>query len=526
MNARALAFGFLGVLTALRLVLIGQFELFPDEAYYFMWSERMDWSFFSKGPGVAAAMWISTHLFPASEWGIRFFSPLLSLGTSLILWALARRLFSESVALWTVLMINVTPIFQAGSLVMTIDPLSIFFWAGALATLWRALEKSPAFSLWWPASGLLIGLGFLAKYTNAMQIVSLVLLLAITQKYRSELRRPGLYALLAVFLACCIPVIVWNARNDWVTLGHLTARGGLEQPFALRPGEFARFLGMHFGVYSPLIFAGMIVAAAWAWGRSRHSFKLRFLLAFTLPLVAMYFWLSLKQAGEANWTAPAMLSLAVLTAALWHEKAMTSVGCRRFAVAALLLGGFLSCLVVNPDIVRASGIEWSHDKDPGKRMRGWTSLARAVEAVRAEVERELGEPVFLIANEHELASGLSYYLEEKRIEGDGHPPVYIPAQPYFVNQYSFWPRYDQLVDLPPGYVREDGLFTEEQGFNPFKGRSALYLTDRAEDRPPSAMERAFGEIRPYTALWQERHGMPLRQVRIFLCIRFLDPGVP
>jgi len=191
-----------------------------------------------------------------------------------------------------------------------------------------------------------------------------------------------------------------------------------------------------------------------------------------------------------------------------------------------VLGVALSCIVVNPDIARAAGVPWPHERDPGKRMRGWKTLASAVESVRAEVEKELGEPVFLIANEHELASALSFYMREKRIEGPGHPPVYIPAQPYFVNQYSFWPRYDQLLDLPPDFVRDDALFTEEQGYNPFKGRSALYLTDRAEDRPPTALDRAFAEIRPYTALWQERHGMPLREVRVFLCIAFLDPGVP
>ena len=143
-------------LTALRLLLIGQFELFPDEAYYFMWSERMDWSFFSKGPGVAAAIWLGTHLFGVSEFGIRVLSPLLAFGTSSILWLLGRRLYYDSIALWTVLLVNLLPIFTVGSVIMTIDPLSIFFWTAALYTSWRALEESPEFSRWWPATGVLM----------------------------------------------------------------------------------------------------------------------------------------------------------------------------------------------------------------------------------------------------------------------------------------------------------------------------------------------------------------------------------
>src|SRR6185436_12786224 len=100
------------------------------------------------------------------------------------------------VAIWTVFALNFVPIFQVGGLVMTIDPLSIFFWMAALYTFWLALEKSPEFNGWWPATGALIGCGFLAKYTNAMQLLSILLLLACTPKHRRELRRPGFYALL------------------------------------------------------------------------------------------------------------------------------------------------------------------------------------------------------------------------------------------------------------------------------------------------------------------------------------------
>jgi hypothetical protein len=525
MNPRRLILFFLGLLTALRLVLIGQFELFPDESYYFMWSERMDWSFFSKGPGVAAAMWLSTHLFGVSEFGIRFFSPLLALGTSLVLWNFARRLYGESVAAWTVLLMNSLPIFHAGALVMTIDPLSIFFWAAALATCWRALEESPAFSWWWPATGALIGLGFLSKYTNAMQLLSIALLLALTAKYRAEFKRPGFYVMLGVFLVCCTPVLIWNAQHEWVTLDHLVARGGLKKPFSLNFGELGKFLLMHFGVFSPLIFGGMIAATVWAWPKAKHSFKVRYLLAFTLPLFALYFWLSLKQAGEPNWTAPAVISLGVLTAALWHERAETSRGARRFALAALAVGVAMSLFILNTDLVRLAGVPWSYERDPSARMRGWQSAAGEVERLRAEFETQLGQPVFLIANEHEVAASLAFYLKDKRPEGPGHPPIYIPAQPYFEDQFSFWHRYDELIDLPAGFQREDTIFTEEQGYNPFRGRSALYITDRVEKRTPASIKAGFERWMMTAHIDQARRGQPLRQLRVFACTNYLDPGV-
>jgi len=525
MTARRLVFLFLGAITALRLALIGGVELFPDEAYYFMWSERMDWSFFSKGPGVAAAMWLSTHLFGVSEFGVRFFSPLLGLGTSLIMWTLARRLYGESVAAWTVLMMNTLPIFNVGSVVMTIDPLSIFFWAAALLTCWRALEESPAFSWWWPATGALIGLGFLSKYTNAMQIVSIALLLAVTPRYRREFQRPGFHSMLAVFAICTIPVLVWNAQNGWVTLEHLVARGGLKEPLRVSLAEPLKFLGMHFGVYSPLVFTGMLAALCWSLRKAGHSFKTRFLLAFTLPLFAVYFALSLKQTGEANWTAPAAISLGILAVAVWHERAQTLEWARRFAVFALASGAALSLITINPDILRAAGLPLSYGLDPGKRMRGWRSAAAEVERVRAKFEQELGERVFLIANEHELAAVLAFYLQDKKPEGAGHPPVYIPAQPYFEDQFSFWPRYDELIPFAAGQPRPDTIFTEEGGYNPFRRRSALYITDRAEEKAPSSLKSGFQTWKMIACIDQTRRGLPLRQLRVFACYDFLDPGV-
>jgi 4-amino-4-deoxy-L-arabinose transferase-like glycosyltransferase len=189
---------FLGlvILTCVRLFIIGSIELSPDESYYLLWSEHPDVCYYSKGPGVAAAIWISTHLFGVSEFGVRFFSPLLSLGTSLLLFSFARRLYSESIAIWTVVLMNFLPIFQVGSVLMTIDPLSIFFWTAAMYAFWMALEHTTArdepdglgsgWSFWWPVTGALIGLGFLCKWTNAIQLVSILALLLSSKVIRNR----------------------------------------------------------------------------------------------------------------------------------------------------------------------------------------------------------------------------------------------------------------------------------------------------------------------------------------------------
>src|SRR4051812_9787044 len=132
MSATRLTYLFLAALCGLRLLLIGCVELSPDATYYTMWSQYMDVSYYSKGPGVAATIWVGTHLFGTTEFGVRFFSPLLALGTSLLMFHFARRLYGESVAVWATLLMQVIPIYTVGGVLMTIDPLSMFFWMAAL----------------------------------------------------------------------------------------------------------------------------------------------------------------------------------------------------------------------------------------------------------------------------------------------------------------------------------------------------------------------------------------------------------
>src|SRR5438309_6966705 len=121
-------------------------------------------------------------------------------GTSLLLFYFARRLFNATAGLLAVIALNATPIFNIGAFLMTIDPLSIFFWLASMFTFWLALEKSPRFSWHWLITGLLIGLGFLCKYTNALELISVMLVLALAPRLRKQFEGPGLYLLLGVFV--------------------------------------------------------------------------------------------------------------------------------------------------------------------------------------------------------------------------------------------------------------------------------------------------------------------------------------
>ena len=543
---------FLLVLTALRLAYVGRVELTPDEAYYQMWSERLDWGYYSKGPGVAVAIRAGTALFGTNEFGVRFLSPLLALGTSLLLYGFTRRLYGTASAGWAVLMLNLIPIFQAGSLLMTIDPLSIFFWAVSMVACWLALERRRVRLPYWLLAGACVGLGFLCKYTNAMELVSIALAMAMVPRWRREFRRAGFYALLFVAAVIGSPPVFWNAGHAWITLNHLHDRGRLGAAYDKPLTEFINFLGAHAGVYSPLVFVGIIIALGWGWRRAGLRLRLprrnagsypaatvalepdaekaRFLLAFGLPLLVMYTLLAFKTAGEPNWTAPAFMSLSVLAAALWHERARASHAAAAYCVAALGIALASSLLMIDTDLVRQAGLPWPYDRDPTARLVGWHSVADSVALFRHEEERNLGSPVFLIANRYQLAAELNFYLPPRAALAAGHPPVYLPESQNIETQFSFWPGYDEatVVPLMPSSktgVRPRAGTAEDEfqsiGSSPFVGHSALFVTDdERHNNVPDTVERGFEECALVAQYEIERHGRPLRRVRIYACFNY------
>src|SRR6266480_305035 len=350
---------FVAALTAIRFSLLAITDLSFDEAHYWLWSERLAPAYFSKGPGIAFAIRAGTALFGANEFGVRFFSPVLAAGTSLLLFYFARHLFGPTAGLWAVIGLNATPIFNIGAVLMTIDALSIFFWVTAMFMFWLALESVERSQGWWywPITGLLIGLGFLCKYTNAFEIVPVWVALAFVPRLRREFKRPGVYLLIGLFILCTIPPIVWNAQHAWITLAHLRSRGSLERGFGFHPTEVLSFLAQHFIVYSPLLFLALVWGVIASGRRINQQFKMLFLMWFGLPVFAFYLLLSINKSAAPNWDGLAFFGFGLLAIYFWWKRVEASFLLRLCASVALLVGLAMSMIALNTDLLRTACYE-------------------------------------------------------------------------------------------------------------------------------------------------------------------------
>ena len=146
----------------------GTIQLCEDESYQWLWSKHLALSYYSKPPLIAYTQFLGTFLWGDTVFGVRFFSPVISAILSLMILRFFAQEVNARAGFFLVLILTAVPLMAAGSILMTVDPLSVLFWTLAMLAGWRAIRENSATREWlWV--GLWMGLGFLSKYTELLQ---------------------------------------------------------------------------------------------------------------------------------------------------------------------------------------------------------------------------------------------------------------------------------------------------------------------------------------------------------------------
>jgi hypothetical protein len=444
-------------------------DLAPDEAHYWDWSRHLDWSYYSKGPLVALMIRASCELFgPWAEAAtgslmpaIRFpaiLSGALLLASLYVLTVLTLK--RESLAFGVVACALTQPLVAAGSSLMTIDAPYTACWGWALVFAHLAANGKR----WaWPVTGVIVAVGILAKYTMVLIVPSLALFLFFQFGWP---RLPnthwrGFLLMTAIAALGGVPILIWNAQHDWATFHHVGGQASAGDGWrwfgalAFLGGQVGILLGFWFVIYA---------AAMWRYrpwvdtDRDR-----RFLWWMSGPTIAVFLLLSLRTTGQLNWAVTAYLSGGVLSAA-WLSQRATVRGWR-FATLATATAGLALIVAVHfpslprPLLLSIVGTPTAQHPlplrriDPTVRLRGYRTLAAAVDQLRAEV-RQTGEEPILAATFWNVPGLLAVY-------GEGHPTVYTFGTAMYDrrSQLDFW--------------RPNPLWDPEQ----FRGRTFVIVGD-------------------------------------------------
>jgi len=492
----------IGVLLLARLGYIASkiIQLSEDEAYQWVWSKHLALSYYSKPPLIAYTQFLGTSIWGDNAFGVRFFSPVLTAVMSVFLLRFFAKEVNARAGFVLLLIATVTPLASAGAVLMTVDPLSVFFWTAAMLAGWKAIQPDGRTADWlWV--GLWMGLGFLSKYTALFQFLCWAVLFALWKPARKQLKTPGLYLAIIVTAICALPVLIWNAGHDWITVTHVAQNAGAGKAWQPTLKYFIEFLGGEFGLLNPVFFIAMLWASVAFWKRNRHNPLLLYFFSMGAPVFLAYVAQSFRSRVLPNWIAPAIIPLFCLTVIYWDTKARLGVSwVKPWLQVGLILGAGMVLLCHDTNLVKTvTGHYLPLKLDPLHRVREWDKIALAADGARQQVLTE-GKPVFIIADHYGITGEISFYLPEAREKVKTDPIVYYHSSDQPENQFYFWP-----------------------GYSNRKGENAVYVRELDRDAPtpfaaPERLQQEFDSVSDMGVTNVMYHGrFLLRPFQIFAC---------
>jgi 4-amino-4-deoxy-L-arabinose transferase-like glycosyltransferase len=498
-------------------------DLAPDEAHYWDWSRHLDWSYYSKGPLVAYIIRLSVLL--AGSWSEQMTGslmlavrlPAVICGSLLLLglYVLTLQAYGRpKLAAGVVAIAMIMPVVTAGSTLMTIDTPFVCCWCWALVFGFQAMCRGSRWA--WPLTGLMIGLGILAKYTMVLWLFSAVLFLLTDSRRRRMLFQPGFWVMTSIAAACCLPILIWNVEYDWIGLRHVTHLAKVDgSSSGIRWLGPLSYLGqqaaLHLGFWFFFWLMAMVAYRPWNSVGASHWPRItsHYLWWFSAPTFAVFLIFSFKtRGGEPNWPITAYISGLVLSAGwLCNLLQSASFKTRRITLATMSVACGLALaltLVLHhtvwayPALFRLAGPPTaSHPLplrrfDPTCRLRGWRELAAEVDQLRLKLQAEGIDPVIAASN-WSLPGELAFYCQ-------GHPAVYSLglATGDRHSQYDLW--------------RPNPMFDPGQ----FQGRTVIFIGEMSP-----ALRQSFAEIDPpRTFIFCDRD-YPLASWTIVVCRDFL-----
>ena len=493
----------------------GQLDLVQDEAQYWDWSRRLQLSYYSKGPLIAWIIKASTSFWGDTELGVRFGAILGSLAAQLLLYGGVGVLMRKPrLALITLFIANTMPLFLASGILMTTDNPLLVCWLAALFCLHAAVVKPDAR---WPWIGLAVAVAFgiLAKYTM-LGMAGIALLHALVLLWQGILPKGHVkklcLAVSAGVLAGFLPIIIWNAQNDWASFRHVGRLAGVapapgEAPPLIRFDRLPEYVGGQLGLVYPWWLAFMLYGGGLALARclrrapgdspyeKREAAESALFCAGFWPLFLFFLAWSLHTRIYANWSAMCYASGIVLAAYgvdrvlekyrvdvdLWKTAAPSiAIPWTRKLLPVWAGASVVLCLVLYAQAPLSRILPESIN--PTMRLKGWEDMGRRV----GELRDSLPDParVFVFSDQYDVTAQLAFYVP-------GRPVAYCADFGRRLSQYDLWP-----------------------GPEDKKGWDAIFVRRKPFAKPPEVLESMFLRLGNPEAYKSTHRGRPGRDFGI------------
>jgi dolichol-phosphate mannosyltransferase len=391
-------------LLLLRLATLAAPDLFPEEAYYWLYARHLDFGYLDHPPMVAWLIHFGTTIFGHGEFGVRIFALLCHLVTCFFVFRLTALCFDRRAAWAAMAMLQVLPFYFMTGFMITPDAPLTACWAGILYFLARVFFKEDG-RAWW-GLGICLGVGMLSKYTIALLGPATLLFMALDPQSRRWFRNGAPYS--AVLLSAIIfaPVLVWNAQHDWASFAY-QGRDRVAVPWRFSTHEL---LGSILVVLTPVaLFLAVRVLAERRSLDAKSSYAARvrlFCRVFTLVPLAVFVIFSMMHRVKLNWTGPVWL--AVIPAVAAQLTAAPSLLTRRAWTATVVL----ACVIYPAFLIYLSfglpGLGYSAKME--LLPVGWSEMGAALERLKREIQEQTQTPTAVVGMDRNfIASEAAFY---------------------------------------------------------------------------------------------------------------------
>jgi hypothetical protein len=490
MTARKALWLLIAISSVPRVIAATVLGLGNDEAYHFLYAIYPDLSYYDHPPMLAwvESVGLSLTSDPFSFLALRSgFILLFALSTWLI-WRIGRRLHGDWAGFYAALALNLTGYYglAASTFALPDGPL-LFFWLLTIDRVSLAIEQ-PHRVLPWVWVGLAWGCALLSKYHAVFLPAGVLLLFVAHPPLRHWFRKPGPYLAIVIGLLVFSPVLIWNARHDWVSFlfqGGRAVGGLVPRPDALAMAILAQVCYLFPWIWVPLVVALYQGIRHW---KRLESDQERLAVCLAVVPLGIFTAVACIRPVLPHWGLIGLVSLLPALGERWRALSLNSPPLfRKKMIAASAFPLFLLGLTL---------LEWktgvlqgdsSHDwgvvtrrTDPTADLYGWNELSDRLQALGV-----LDEPnTFLVTRNWYQSAQVAHATRMKR-----------PVLCYNIDDprgFAFWDRPEQFV-----------------------GKDAVFLIIDEEHLPISFYSRWFEHSTQLDDFTITRNGKPIRHVQAF-----------
>ena len=308
---------------------------YSDENYYWLWSKKLDFSYFDHPPMIAYMIKLTT-LFSDEPAFVRLSAALLVSGTAYFLYLLAKKIFDERSAIYSFYIFISSVLVIAASTLTTPDIPLMFFSALLLYSAYMYLEDdNKNYAL---LTGFAAGAMILSKYPGILIIFTLLVYMIIYK--RKVFKDKYLYFAVLIALFVFSPVLYWNIQNDFISFTFQLHHGIAEEKI-FNPKTFFNFLGAQLVLFHPFYLLPLLYFLI----RDKNRFEQKkvYLLLPFLFIIGFFSYFAAFKHANAQWAGTAYLTASILLGYYFAK-----IESKKILIAGMTLSALVIVLIKTP----------------------------------------------------------------------------------------------------------------------------------------------------------------------------------